>query len=165
MNLNHNTGEVRLTDDGREIPDPTPVELPVGFKKQETVAQMVARLVRRDMSEYAARNDMETFAEADDFELEDEDFDPSTPYEVQFDQTLQREITPADFTDPEKRMWLREQYLEHEKNIMRAEERQAAIDEAFRYSKLTPAQRRKREAAEGAAPSSEPPAKPQKGAE
>lgn len=153
-NIDHATGVVRLDDEGREIPDPTPVELPVGFKHQETVAQMVARLVRRDVSEYAARHDMETFAEADDFELEEDDFDPHTPYETQFDPTLNMEITPNDFMQPDRREWLKQLYTEHEKNRIRAETAQDRIDEAFRLSKLTPKQRQQREAAEGAAPGS-----------
>lgn len=162
MNINHSTGELRLDKEGREIPDPTPVELPVGFKRQETVAQMVARLVRKDVSEYAARHDMETFADADDFDLDDEDFDPHTPYETQFDPTLNMEINADDFKEPDKREWLKGLYMEHEKNRIRAEEAQDRLDAAYRLSKLTPKQRQQREAAEGAAPSSDPPGEPLK---
>lgn len=151
-NINHNTGEVRLDEFGREIPDPTPVELPVGFKQQETIAQMVARLVRKDVSEYAARNDQETFDEADDFTLDEEDFDPHTPYEESFDPTLGRDITPADFKDPEKRIHLRNLYLEAEKNKMRAEARQEAIDEAYRLAKHEKTLRRAQERGAGVSP-------------
>lgn len=133
-NVNHETGEVRLDEHGHEIPDPTPLELPVGFKKQETVAQMVQRLVRRDLSEYAERHGHETFEEADDFEIDD-DPEPFTPYETDFDPVLGRELTPADFQDPEKREHIKGLYAEAERNAMRADALRDHIDELYRASR------------------------------
>lgn len=155
MNLNHVTGEVRLDAEGREIPDPNPMEVPAGMKRPETLAEQVQRLVRTSISAHAAMTGKESFEEADDFDIE-EDFDPSTPYETQFDPVIGRDITPADFQNPEKRAYLREQYLLAERNAIRAEETQAAINEAFIASrkKATPAGR------PAAAPSSDPPAQP-----
>lgn len=157
MNINHATGEVRLDPDGREIPDPNPMEVPAGMKRPETLAEQVQRLIRTSMSNYAAMNGAESFEEADDFDIE-EDFDPSTPYETNFDPVIGRDITPADFQNPEKRAYLREQYLLAERNAIRAEQTQEAINEAFQASKkkATPAGR------PAAAPSSPPPAEPPK---
>lgn len=134
MNVEHATGTIRLDDQGREIPDPNPIEIPAGMKRPETLAEQVQRLVKTSVSAYAAMHGHETFEEAEDFEIED-DFDPSTPYEVDFDPVLGREITPADFMNPEKRERLREEYLLAERNAIRAEERQEAIDNAYRASK------------------------------
>lgn len=58
---------------GREIPDQTPVELPAGCKVPESLDSMIARMVRGHVSELAAKEGMETFEEANDFELEEED--------------------------------------------------------------------------------------------
>lgn len=160
-NINHATGEIRLDGEGREIPDPNPMEIPAGMKRPETLAEQVQRLVRTSISNHAAMNGMESFEEAEDFDIE-EDFDPSTPYEVEFDPVLGRDLTPADFMDPNKRERLREDYLAAMRNQIRAEERQAVIDEAYRESRkpkktATPAGR------PAAAPSSSPPAEPHAG--
>lgn len=153
MNLNHATGELRLDKEGREVPDPNPMEIPAGMKRPETLAEQVQRLVRHSISAHAELHGMETFEEADDFDI-DEDFDPSTPYEVDFDPVIGREITPADFMNPEKRAFLREEYLKAERNAIRAEERQEAINSAFQASR-----KKTGRAAGESAPSSEP-AKP-----
>lgn len=130
------TGEIRETTDaqGREIPDPNPLELPLGFKRPETLAEQVQRLVRNSVSEYARLHGHETFEESEDFDVGD-DFDPSTPYELDFDPVLQRDIAPADFRDPEKREYFKKAYLEAERNAIRAEARQEAINEAYRASR------------------------------
>jgi len=93
------TGELRLIQDkmGREVPDPKPLEIPVGFKRPETLQEQIRRLVH---SEHFQRDreaaGEETFEEADDFDVDD-DFDPSTPYETFFDPVLQRDVSPAEF--------------------------------------------------------------------
>jgi len=127
------TGEfVPVQDEkGHEIPDPTPVALPVMTKKPLPLAEQVARLVRSAAWNNALNPDAETFAEADDFDVDD-DFDPRTPYETEFDPVLEREVTPADFQNPERREELRQAYLIAERNAIRADERQKAIDEAYR---------------------------------
>lgn len=134
--INHETGEVRLDEHGREIPDPTPMEVPLGFKRPETLAEQVQRLVRTSMSAHAAMHGMETFEEAEDLEV-DEDFDPYTPYEVEFDPVIGRDITPADLMDPAKKDAYREAYLTAERNRIRAEEFQANLDEAYKQARKT----------------------------
>lgn len=152
-NIDHATGQIRLDDNGHELIDQARPELPVGFKQQETVAQMVQRLVRRDLSEYAERHGHETFEEADDFELE-EDPEPFTPYETDFDPVLGRDLTAADFHDPEKREHIKNLYATAERNAIRADALKDHIDELYRAS------RKPNPGVQGASPapsSSEPP--------
>lgn len=56
----------------REIPETTPVELPIGYNTPEPLEQMIIRLVRHE-SQRAAKQDKETFEESDDFDDEDHD--------------------------------------------------------------------------------------------
>lgn len=138
MSIDKLTGEILLDSHGREIPDPTPLELPAGRKRPETLAEQVQRLVRHQVSAYAELHGHETFADADDLEVDD-DFDPSSPFELEFDPILGREITAADFQDAQRREWLRDEYLRAERNAIRAEHRQEALDEAYKASrKKTP---------------------------
>lgn len=66
---------------GRELPDATPVELPVGFVRPPTLQEEIMRLIRNEMSQQAAEQGYETFEEADDFD-EDVDWDDKdTQYE------------------------------------------------------------------------------------
>ncbi|UOF80224.1 hypothetical protein [Microviridae sp.] len=57
------------------FPDPTPIELPIGYEAPESLAEMIARMIRaedyRKMSEAAG---VESFDEADDFEMEEDEF-------------------------------------------------------------------------------------------
>lgn len=89
--------KAQLDAEGREIPDPRPLSLPLGFKRPETLTEQVQRLIRNSMSEYAALNDAETFDESDDFDIDDDPIDPETPYEMEFDPVLGREVSPAEF--------------------------------------------------------------------
>lgn len=74
-----------LTDDGSELPDPRPVALPVGFERPETIQQMIRRLITDPrMREELSGGGAETFDEADDFEIPEDDT-PRSPYEEQFD--------------------------------------------------------------------------------
>lgn len=76
---------LRQTADGREIPNSTPMEPPIGYKKQPSIFDQVRAMVRSDKLKQEAINaGMETFEEADDFDL-DEDEDPHSKYENEFD--------------------------------------------------------------------------------
>lgn len=78
---------MRYNERGEEIPDPTKPEVPLGFKKPETLAEQVHRLVRSaQLREQALAAGHETFEEADDFDVGD-DYDPRSPYEEVFDPT------------------------------------------------------------------------------
>lgn len=68
---------------GREIPDPTPLAIPAGLKKPESMQDMIRRFVRIEASRIAQAEGYESFDEADDFEVDDaEPDDVNTPYGV-----------------------------------------------------------------------------------
>lgn len=76
----------RLTKDGREILDPTPINIPVGYRQPETLEQKIARMVAIErLSQESAANGGETFEESLDFDVGD-DIDPTTPWEVLADR-------------------------------------------------------------------------------
>lgn len=64
-----------------EFPDPTPVEMPLGFRRPPTLQEEIQRIVRIQMSQQAQEHGFESFEEADDFEVDD-DPDPLSAYEV-----------------------------------------------------------------------------------
>lgn len=69
---------------GEEIPDSRPTELAINFKApqplEDRIHQLVTgALIQRDLEAAG----IETFDEADDFEMDD--LDPTTPYEENFD--------------------------------------------------------------------------------
>lgn len=67
---------------GRELPDPTPVEVPLAFSRPPTIQEMIKQYIRRELSNQAQDQGAETFEEADDFDV-DEDSDPLSLYEIQ----------------------------------------------------------------------------------
>lgn len=67
---------------GREIPDPRPVEVGIRMGRSESLTDQIKRLVREQLSQVAAREGLETLEEADDFDVEDEDGEFLTAYEV-----------------------------------------------------------------------------------
>lgn len=89
---------------GKEIPDPMQLRLPLGFKRPETLAEQIQRLVRGEVSRRAAAQGFETFEEADDFDVPDDPPDPATPFEEHFDPVLGRGVTPEEFRRNEERI-------------------------------------------------------------
>lgn len=67
---------------GREIPDPTPVEVPAEFRRPESMDDKIRRMISGYMSQQAVAEGRESFEEANDFETDDPD-DFVSPYEVQ----------------------------------------------------------------------------------
>lgn len=91
---------IKYTKNGEEIPDSTKPEVPLGFKKPESLAEQVRRLVRSEQMRLAAQSQgFETFEEADDFDVGD-DFDPRSPYEEVFDPTADPEAPVPGATEP-----------------------------------------------------------------
>lgn len=78
-----------LDKKGREVPDPRPVEWPANLKRPLTLQEEIQRFVRVEMSQRAAEHGMESFEEADDFDVGDED-EWQSPYEM----TEMQEETP-----------------------------------------------------------------------
>jgi len=79
--------ETLLDAYGRERPSPIPMAPPIGYKKQPSMIDNIRDMVRREMSQQAAAAGMETFEEADDFEIDD-DYDPKSPHEMSIEQEL-----------------------------------------------------------------------------
>lgn len=69
---------------GREVLDATPIEPPIGFKRQKSLAEQIREMVRSEnLRQLAEASGHESFEDADDFDVED--MDPSSPYEGDFD--------------------------------------------------------------------------------
>lgn len=69
--------------DGKEYPNPKPMVMKVGFRKPETLAEEVARIMKSSrMMQKIYEEGYETIDDASDFEMDD-DLPPLTPYEVQ----------------------------------------------------------------------------------
>lgn len=120
--------KARLDEHGRELLDDTPMSLPVGFGRPETLAEQVQRLVRGAVSQAAADKEFETFEDAEDFDVDD-DFDPSTPYETFFDPILGREVTPHDFMSNQD--VYRKRYAEAVRDGFAEEDRYEALRSAI----------------------------------
>lgn len=76
----------RLDERGKEVPDPTPIAPPVGYKRQPTLVEQIRAMVRSErLAAEVSEAGYETFEEADDFDVPDDPVDPSTPYEVGFE--------------------------------------------------------------------------------
>lgn len=73
-----------LFKDGTERLDPIPVAPPLGYTREPSMFDHMRSLIRSEMLKNALNADVETFEEADDFDVGD-DYDPRSPYEVEFD--------------------------------------------------------------------------------
>lgn len=121
----NNHFNIELDGHGHEVVDPEPMAVPAGFKKPETLSQTVARLLRK-ASDEAAEAGGETMEEADDFDIDDE-FDPSTPYEMFFDSDLGREINAQDMQNPALVERFRNEALVRMRNHYRRMEEEFAV--------------------------------------
>lgn len=75
---------VQFNERGEELCDPTPLEIPIGAQRPESLTDQIRRMIRNEMSEQAEEEGNESFREANDFEVAEED-DPEaylSPYEV-----------------------------------------------------------------------------------
>ncbi|UDN67510.1 hypothetical protein [robinz microvirus RP_35] len=74
---------------GQEVPDDTPVALPVRFRRPPTLQEQIQRMVKDQISQGVHDAGGESFEEADDFDCEDEDsVELRSPYEI--DESLPR---------------------------------------------------------------------------
>lgn len=58
---------------GKELPDPRPMEVPAHMRLPEDIHTRMRRMIREDMSAYAESQGAESFDDANDFEVEDEE--------------------------------------------------------------------------------------------
>lgn len=85
--------------DGKEHPDPTPHELAVEFQSPPSIEDMIRRYVRNEVSSAAQGDGYESWEEADDFEPEDPDELPFSPY-VLTEHQLTEELPLPDADPP-----------------------------------------------------------------
>lgn len=78
--------------DGKEIMNSVPMEMPIGFRRPLTMAEQIAQATRHEVSMWAAARGAETFEEADDFDVDD-DVDPTSPWELEFDPHTGKEYS------------------------------------------------------------------------
>lgn len=60
-----------LDEFGREVLDDTPIAFPVGFQRPEPLHVRIRRMVEQYHREMQESEEYETFADADDFDVED----------------------------------------------------------------------------------------------
>lgn len=70
-----------LDQRGWEIPDPTPLEVPLHWKRPPTLQDTIRQFIRTELSNQAVDQGAESFEEADDFDM-DEEPDPLSAYEM-----------------------------------------------------------------------------------
>lgn len=91
----------RLDENGSEVLDSTPVALPVGFKRPESIHDTIRRLIRTERySRQMEAAGYETLEESDDFDVGDEQEFGVSPWELSADQD---ENFKRDLADTKKR--------------------------------------------------------------
>lgn len=75
--------QLYLDKNGHETLNPTPMQPPVGYIRQPTIAEQMRQMIRTASLE-AAQAGAETLEEAEDFDV-GEDMEPHSPWENDFD--------------------------------------------------------------------------------
>lgn len=84
-----------------EDPDPTPLAIPVNFRRPPSIEEMIQKYVRTELSTRAQDQGAETFEEADDFDVDD-DPELRSPYEITADHELAHELAKTKTPPPSK---------------------------------------------------------------
>lgn len=79
---------------GKEYPNPVPMEPPIGYVPAKPLYEQIREMVVRELSAAAEESGLESAEDADDFEVGD-DYDPESPYEMDFDPAAPWPGTPA----------------------------------------------------------------------
>lgn len=82
--------------DGLEYTSEVPVEVPAGFRRPLTMEERLQKYIRTELSRRAAADGVESFEEADDFEVEDEEefISPYELHEMQEEFVLEPKAAP-----------------------------------------------------------------------
>jgi len=75
-----------LNDKGHEVLDPTPMALPIGATRPESLQDQIARMVRSQFMLQRQAEGFESPDEADDFDVEDDEDGFHSPWELTADQ-------------------------------------------------------------------------------
>lgn len=89
--IDRETGEIRVrTFRGShyEDPDPTPFAPTVGVRPKQTLEERMRQMIRDEMSYAAEQQGMESFEEADDFDVDD-DSNPFSEFEIPFEPVFE----------------------------------------------------------------------------
>lgn len=90
---------VHLDADGNECPDPVPIAPPVGYKRTKPIREQLREMVRGEaLAREAKAAGAETFEESEDFDVDD-DMDPRSPWEEQFEPMPGRGDSMADMVE------------------------------------------------------------------
>lgn len=63
---------MKYNERGEELPDDTPIDLPLKFKRPPSLQEQIKSMVQRELSQVAAEQGFESFEESDDFDVDDE---------------------------------------------------------------------------------------------
>lgn len=85
-----------MIKDGIEFLNPTPVAIPIGMERPPSLKEQIQRVLRTELSMQAAAQGEETFEEADDFDVPEDDPDPVSPYEMNEMQYEEPSFSPTD---------------------------------------------------------------------
>lgn len=89
INEEHSRGLASLNARGEEILDDTPLALPIGFKRPQSLQERMRYLLRNELIQRDLdAAGIETFEEADDFEVGEQDPLEGTPYEDHFEPEI-----------------------------------------------------------------------------
>lgn len=75
-----------ILENGKEETDPTPIAPPVGYNAPPDLMTMIRTMIQSEaLRAELSKHELETFEEADDFEIEDDPIDALTEYERVFE--------------------------------------------------------------------------------
>lgn len=86
---------------GSEKLDSTPMQPPVGYNPQPSMFEVMRKMIQDHQRELQERG-FETAEEADDFDVDD-DYDPTSPYEHEFDPPADPSAIPSEVPPPASR--------------------------------------------------------------
>lgn len=90
-----------LDKNGHEIPDSRTLAPALNLRPEPTLAERIREITRSErLRQEAIAAGHETFEEADDFEVGD-DYDPESPYEMEFDPPPRPQAAPAEAGTPQ----------------------------------------------------------------
>lgn len=126
---------VKHDEQGREIVDRRKVAVPVKFRRNERTE--LREIIRSEVSDIAAKNEAETFEEANDFDIADDvtDIVPSSVHEVADDDDAFNEYAAtARLDDRQKLEYLNKRYPQPKKEYRHGERRRSERgDDERRY--------------------------------
>lgn len=111
----------KFDKEGREIPDKTPVELPVGYNPPEPLSDTIKRMIQ-NASDEAERSGNDTLEEGDDFDVEDGD-------EVDFSQYQMTDMQEEALADGRDHRPLQEERRDNVNNRSRSRDDQSSDDD------------------------------------